>query len=205
MTAVRPAGPPPGPTDRSASIVRAWVALYTRRLPVEIAADRRDLIEADLWDEVREADLLGRLDGVGRQRLSRLIRGIPADLTWRFEQRGRGAPGRDIMRITRVQLVVLLGVAALLGLGLVASFTQITFAWPEPWVASFAGGLLLALVGNLLAIPRPAAGLVVAVVGTLAMMAAMPWAFFLWIPVPLAALFRFLRDRTARSGAAPAG
>ena len=43
-----------------ADLVRGWVDLYTRGLPQELRAARRDEIADDLWCEQEEAAALGR-------------------------------------------------------------------------------------------------------------------------------------------------
>ena len=93
----------------SESVVRAWVGLYTRGLPERLAEDRRALIEADLWDEASAAAWLGETSGLGRQRFSRLVRGVPADLAWRLEQQRRSpkTPRRATCASQRVQLVAI--------------------------------------------------------------------------------------------------
>ncbi|MEV6494704.1 hypothetical protein AB0M20_39695 [Actinoplanes sp. NPDC051633] len=69
---------------RAAGLVNRWVRCYTRRLPEDVARGRVDEIEADLHDHV--AYERGR--GVGDRRiaisiLSRMIRGLAADASWR--------------------------------------------------------------------------------------------------------------------------
>lgn len=68
-------------------VIRAWTGFYTKGLPAELAAKRRAEIESDLW----EHELLWKesgLSGLSGQCLSRWLLGIPADLSWRLEQKG---------------------------------------------------------------------------------------------------------------------
>jgi hypothetical protein len=113
------------------------------------------------------------------------------------------------MRISRLELVVLLGVAALYATGLIGALMTIANPDPDRWGGwgpyGFAVSLGLSVLGLLVAIPRPAAGLVLAVAGTVLAMAAMPWAFFIFLPVPLAAWFRYLRSRPSAGETSPAG
>jgi len=83
--------------ERSAQLVRRWVTLYTRGLPRQVREDRRDEIEGDLWSQAHDegADLS---EGLGGEILARFLLGIPADLTWRLEQRRAGRPSRAIER-----------------------------------------------------------------------------------------------------------
>lgn len=72
-------------------LVRGWSSLYTRGLPCDHRDRRRAELESDLWEHVfasreqHEGQLLLTL-----QILTRLIAGVPADLTWRLEHRASG-------------------------------------------------------------------------------------------------------------------
>jgi hypothetical protein len=206
MKASRPIPPWRGRADRSAATVRAWVGLYTWRLPPGVAASRRALIESDLWDESQAADVLGETGALGRQRVSRLIRGVPADLTWRLghSRARKGAARRDSMRISRMETMVLASVGAVYGVGLIAILLMLTRIDPENWGGwgpyGLAAALALSVAGLILAVPRPVIGLGLAVAGTLIAVFAMPWAWFLLLPVPLAALYRLGRSRTTGPG-----
>jgi hypothetical protein len=60
-------------------LVRAWTALYTFALPPDIRDRRRAEIASDLWESEHDPDVpRGEL-------LFRALRGLPADLLWRFE------------------------------------------------------------------------------------------------------------------------
>ena len=205
MTTLRLTSPNPGSGDRSAAAVRVWVGWYTARLPPEIAAARRDLIDADLWDEAHAAQGLGVTRELGRQRVSRLVRGIPADLTWRLGQSraNRNATGRGTMRISRRETVVLASVGALYGAGLVAALMTLTGVDPERWGGwgpyGLSAALALCVAGLIVAFPRPAVGLALTVAGALVGLFAMPWAWFLLLPVPIAAWYRLSRSRSLTS------
>ena len=72
--------------DRSTQVVRWWVRRYTAGLLHPHGAERRSEIESD----VAEHRLDRLADGwahcrIARERLTRLFRGIPADLAWRFD------------------------------------------------------------------------------------------------------------------------
>lgn len=76
-------------SGRSASLVRGWVDLYTRGLPVELWDGRRDEIAGDLWSQFEEAALIGRSErATANEILVRLVAGIPADISWRMAHRG---------------------------------------------------------------------------------------------------------------------
>ena len=98
---------------RCAALVRRWVALYTLGLPPEIKQGRRDEIDDDLWCQAQEAAESSRPDrSLGGEILARLAFGVPADVSWRIEQRRFGksrrgherslamhAPGRGLLAI----------------------------------------------------------------------------------------------------------
>lgn len=75
MTAVRGIG---------ARVCRRWVRFYTRRLPVDLAADRRAEIDSDLWDHAQDCGAESR-SPVHRELevIARVLLGMPADVTWR--------------------------------------------------------------------------------------------------------------------------
>ena len=94
----------------AAGLVRAWVDLYTRGLPADLRAARRDEVADDLWCEQEEATERGR--SVGVDMALRLLFGMPADIGWRLTFRGTPRPGleRSLTMNTRT-----LGALAILG------------------------------------------------------------------------------------------
>jgi hypothetical protein len=79
--------------ERSAALVRWWVALYTLGLPPEIKQGRRDEIDDDLWCQTQEAAESSRANrSLGGEIFARLVFGVPADVSWRIEQRRFGRP-----------------------------------------------------------------------------------------------------------------
>ena len=102
---------------RTSELILRWCEVYTRGLSPAIAGERRDELASDLWEhaaaEPRPAASM----------LSRAIRGVPADLAWRHEQ--RRAEARLLPRSTRViggsiRALVLLAASSLITLGVVA-------------------------------------------------------------------------------------
>ena len=74
--------------SQMATLVRSWVGLYTRGLPQDLRAARRDEIDDDLWCQLDEAAALGRsARSLNAEMGLRLLLGIPADLTWRLTYR----------------------------------------------------------------------------------------------------------------------
>ncbi len=96
--------------ERAADLTARWVRRYTRRLPAPVAERRIDEITADLLDHVAHE----RERGTGDRRialsvLSRMIRGLAADASWRNRHRPwTGA----LMKYAVALVVVALGVAA---------------------------------------------------------------------------------------------
>ena len=190
--------------DRSASAIRAWVALYTKGLPASQAADRQALIEADLWEETVAAEWMGDTSSLPRQRVSRWARGAPADVTWRLEQRRwmTKKPRRTDMRNSKAQLAAIGVVTALyvvmaVGLLLSPGFRE----WTGMEVSIL--GLGLSIVGLLLAIPRPQAGFVVGMIGIGLTFVMMPWLFPFYLPLPLVLGYRLYREQGTSRRSAP--
>ena len=208
MTTSRPLVPAGRPADLAAAAVQAWVGWYTSRLPEAVAAERRALIDSDLWEEAQLAGLTGGNGALARQRVSRLIRGVPDDVTWRVDQgrASRRAAKGDTMRISRTETIVLASVGAIYGAFLIVSLFWLTQPDPDRWGGwgpyGLAASLALSVAGLIVAFPRPAVGFALAVAGTLVAVAAMPWAWFILLPLPLAALYRLGRSRSRHAVAA---
>jgi hypothetical protein len=97
--------------ERAARAVRHWVSWYTRGLAAPLAQRRIDEIDADLHDQIADERSRGtRSLRVALSILSRMARGIPADLSWRRSMQPSGG-GLD-MRAFAALLVVALLVAA---------------------------------------------------------------------------------------------
>ena len=89
MTAIHPSR-----ETLAASIARAWMRLYTIGLPDGARERREQQLDSDLWEH--QVDRLGAdvAPGmVGLEVLGRTVRGMPADLLWRFQLEG---PKMDI-------------------------------------------------------------------------------------------------------------
>ncbi|MBN6041237.1 hypothetical protein [Amycolatopsis sp. 195334CR] len=70
--------------DRVAALVARWVRFYTRDLPAPIAERRIGELDADLHDHLAH-EHAGRKSStrIALGLLSRMVRGLPADLSWR--------------------------------------------------------------------------------------------------------------------------
>jgi hypothetical protein len=70
--------------ERVADLVSRWVRFYTRNLPIHIAERRIDEIDADLHDHIAHERARGTSDRrIALSILSRMVRGLAADLSWR--------------------------------------------------------------------------------------------------------------------------
>lgn len=141
---------------RATDLILRWCDVYTRGLNPAIAGDRRDELASDLWEHAAAEPKASAAI------LSRAIRGVPADLAWRYEQ--RRAESLLLPRSTRViggsiRALVLIAASSLIALGVVAiARTAAAVAsgsarpWSETavWVIALTG---LAVVGTILTLP----------------------------------------------------
>jgi hypothetical protein len=130
-------------------MVRRWVALYTRGLPVDLR-DRRFLeLESDVWEHLHDADE----PDASRAVFGRFLRGIPADVWWRYHTllESRGARQRSQKMTTSLRsswwviLTAVLGVVPL-GISLAMAATVSgggTFRWVGIATATVSGALLI--------------------------------------------------------------
>ncbi len=100
-------------TSGAPRVVRWWTATYTAGLASSVRDARRAEIASDVWEHSEDMaaggeTLLGRAIGV----VSRLVRGIPADLLWRVNVEG---PKMDIrIPFERITGALLLAMVLLL-------------------------------------------------------------------------------------------
>lgn len=96
--------------QRAAALVTRWVRCYTRRLPAGVAERRIDEISADLYDHIAHERARGTSDRrIALSVLSRMVRGLAADASWR--NRIRPWKG-DLMKSFAVNLATALVLAA---------------------------------------------------------------------------------------------
>ena len=97
-------------TQRAARLVARWVRFYTRELPTDVAERRMEEIGVDVHDHVAHERARGTSDRrVALSILSRMTRGMAADVSWR--RRVRDVKG-DFVRPFVVILAAALCVAA---------------------------------------------------------------------------------------------
>ena len=132
--------------ERVAQLVAWWVRLYTLGLPSPIAQRRVDEIDADVHDHISHERGSGISEGrIALGLLSRMVRGLFADTSWRRRHAARSS--RSVIRVGRVVALILL-------LPLVGVITG-TAAWgPGDFVVA---GVLLMGTGLMLDAVRKAA------------------------------------------------
>lgn len=128
-----------------AQLARAWVALYTRGLPADRRDARRGEISSDLWEQGHDGSR-GGSGSVPASVLGRVLAGVPADITWRVEEREFARKGGAMdapwygQQVLRRQIIIIPGIAVLVGLVTLAGL-------PGAAAALLAGFMALALVG----------------------------------------------------------
>jgi hypothetical protein len=100
----------PGRTQRAAELVTRWVRCYTRQLPAPIAERRLAEISTDLHDHITHEQIRGTSDRrIALSVLSRMVRGLAADASWR----GHIRPWRgDLMKSFAAILAAALAISA---------------------------------------------------------------------------------------------
>jgi hypothetical protein len=91
--------------ERMAELAARWVRRYTRDLPDPVAERRIEEIDADLHDHIAHERGHGTADPrIALRIASRMVRGLPADASWR---RRHGKPG-PVVRVARATALILL-------------------------------------------------------------------------------------------------
>ena len=192
--------------DGSAA-VRGWVGFYTLGLPRPMRERRRAEVAGDLADETLDAIRHGDQSGLFRQRLIRLVAGIPADLSWRLidapvaaRQVYGPAPWVPLTRWT----LALIGVVAMIAAGGLAIVTWPVLTgqarpdlWPGWGPVGFAIGSATVLAGVLGSVFWPRLGVVVIVPGALLGLVAAPWLWGSWLLAVIAGAARAYQDGEA--------
>jgi hypothetical protein len=87
----------------AARLSRSWVQLYTRGLPAEARERRIGEIESDLWEHLHDPGAHDP-EAAERELLGRTLRGIHADVWWRYrtllDQRGARHRSHDMTTAT---------------------------------------------------------------------------------------------------------
>lgn len=115
--------------ERIAALVERWVRIYTRDLAPSLAARRAEEIRADLHDHIEDERSLGTPEPrIALAIVSRMVRGMVADVAWRREHTTtpqprpstRGGPMPMNTTAYRMGVLVALGSALLLAWGVAA-------------------------------------------------------------------------------------
>jgi len=136
--------------ERMAQLVARWVRLYTRKLPTPIARRRVDEIDADLHDQIAHERAHGTSDRrIALSILSRMVRGIAADASWRGEHADANpsTPEKAMKNhetTSRSVIGIVLGAAFILALPLLAMLITDDVAW-GPMDFALAGSLLVGI------------------------------------------------------------
>ena len=84
--------------ERVSGLVARWVRFYTRNLPAPVAERRIGEIDADLHDHVAHDRASGTADWrIGLGLAGRMLRGLPADASWRSQMIARHPTQKDPM------------------------------------------------------------------------------------------------------------
>ena len=93
--------------ERMAELVARWVRFYTRDLPGPIAKRRIDEIDADVHDHIAHERARGTSDRrIALSILSRMVRGLAADTSWRGRHQTVYRSARGVALVTAFILLV---------------------------------------------------------------------------------------------------
>ena len=141
------------------ALVRGWVDLYTRGLPAELRAARRDEVNDDLWCQHEEAKAMRRSTAsLNAEVLMRWVFGVPADLSWRLAS-GRIAQRRAPERISSMSTRLFGAWAILAGLSWTAMIAFYMALGGSAWAPPFGGVTVLCTVSGGLAFAATGFGL----------------------------------------------
>jgi len=187
-------------------MTRTWVALYTLGLPRELRNGRRAEIDSDLWEHQRTAEFLEQRQGeTSLQLLTRLVLGVPSDVTWRLEtgRSDRSERSISVNESGTMRSLVVVGVVVALFL-VVTGIGAVVDALVQEDLASGQAGfgvisvLAGAAVGSGLLTSRrnPLLGIGLVAAGAITVAAAWYWMLMITIPVGIAMVaIAFFRAR----------
>lgn len=101
--------------ERAADLVTKWVRLYTQELPGPVAERRVEEVAADLRDHIAHARAEGKNErDIARSILSRMVRGVLADISWRRRIRSlEGDLVKRFVALLATAFAVVVGIAAM--------------------------------------------------------------------------------------------
>jgi hypothetical protein len=180
--------------DLAIAFTRAWVAVYSRGLPPDVGAERREEIDCDLWHQQRLADLEREpVTGTAVQILVRAIFGIPADILWRIEAgsstqliRRTSVNDTTFMRIGLLATMLPLAILAVMGASFMlgnGDFENTTEHWL--WRVAFVATPAIGGVGLWLCATQPRLGMALVLAGVGSSAFLMPWMAIITVPIAL--------------------
>lgn len=189
--------------DLALHITRSWVSAYTRGLPHDVRAERREEIDCDLWHQRQLAELERPLRGAAAASvILRLILGVPDDIFWRIQAGYTHSKWRnnvnESLRMRIGFLAAILPLALFFAFGV--SFLLGNGDWENNfehwlWRAAFVAFPAVGAAGLWLCARQPRLGLALTLVGVGASAFLMPWALFVTVPIGFAIIvFSFVRS-----------
>lgn len=191
------------------AVVRAWVNTYTLGLPEPMRSRRRDEVAADLAEEARDAVRRGRSRQLFRQRIVRLVSGVPSDIAWRMVDAPTMARAFAIQAtwvpLTRWSTALLVIAATVSGGALwIVTVPYVTGqvsqanVWPGWGLYGFTVGSAAVFVGVALSAIWPRRGARLVLPGAALGMLASPWLWGCWILALIAVGVRGYQERRLR-------
>lgn len=178
--------------DIAISMTRAWSSVYTRGLPADLRAERREEIDCDLWHHRRLTELERLAPALAAAEIMiRLIIGIPSDIAWRMQtganfERSTSVNDHWSMRVGHILVALPLlflavsGIVMLAGEGDFSSRTQQVLYGSATTVAAGT-----AITGLWLCATSPRVGIALTVLGCGVLAGLFFWMPFITIPAAL--------------------
>lgn len=104
------------PEDLAQTLVHRWISWYVRGLPDELAQRRFDEIRADVHDQIADELARGHAGWLVAGHVAwRTVKGMPADLLWRAEVRGRSRPRHHLRQMGAMTMAMFGRLGAIIG------------------------------------------------------------------------------------------
>lgn len=117
--------------DLSIGITRIWASAYTRGLPHDTRAERREEIDSDLWEQQRLAARRGDpAVGAAIEVLMRMLLGVVSDITWRAQAGASARADRGKMRNEALYMRGLVAVGVVVALLLILGYWTLLITIP---------------------------------------------------------------------------